>query len=61
MFAEGKVLWALSSFCPTRAAATALPRSEMSLFESQVQVTFSEMELQSSHFKKKKKKPQNWQ
>lgn len=53
MFAEGSELWALSTFCPTRAAATGFPRSEMSLFESQVQVTFSEMGLQISQFKRK--------
>lgn len=53
MFAEGNVLWAVGSFCPRSAAATGLPHSETSLFESQVQVTFSEMELQTSHFKRK--------
>lgn len=56
MFAKGNVLLTVCSSCPRSAAATGLPHSDMSLFESEVQVTFSEMELKTSHFKRKKKK-----
>lgn len=52
MFAKGNVPLTVCSFCPRSAAATSSPCSEMSLFESEVQVTFSEMELKTSHFKK---------
>lgn len=59
MFAKGNVLLTVCSFCPLHrsAAATASLHSEMSLFESELQVTFSEMELKASHRRRKKPKP----
>lgn len=60
MFAKGNVLLAGCSSCPRSAAATSLPHSEMSLFESEVQVTFSEMKLKTSHSKREKKWYPDW-
>lgn len=56
MFAKGNVFPTVCSFCPRRAAATGLPHSDTSLFESEVQVTFPEIRLKTSHFKIKNNK-----
>lgn len=54
MFAKGNMLLAVCSFCLWSVAATSLLHSKMSLFDSEVQVTFSKMELKTSHFRRKK-------